>query len=621
MTSRLHRFMLPLLLLGGALGLQAQTDRYAGQTLVSVDVQNNKALTDEDLLFYFDLVIGERYDPDELNAKIRETWDRDLLDGIEVDVVEVEGGVSVTLYVVERPLLVSIEYEGLKKLKRSDMSELIDSERLDLYEGLYLSKGELARFETAIEDLYEEKGYRFADATIQLEPVSDYEQRVVVFVDEGNKVKIGKVSFDGNEVFSQGKLRSTMEKTKKSNIITKIRKRDVYNPATFEEDLDKIRELYKNAGYKNLVIGDAQLDVIEKGTDKEGQVKDRKLALIIPLEEGERWSLGQIHVEGNEVLPDELLKAVFKQPKGGWLREDMIKSGVEQIEEFYQNSGYMFARIEREIRESGDLVADLHLFIEEGDQYRIGRIEFSGNTKTKDRVLRRNLRVQEGMIFNSGQLRNSLFKLNQLEFFKLHEEEPVEIDIDEETHEVNLTVMGDEAERTEMTFGGGFSEIDGFFLQAGMQTRNFLGRGETLGVSIQTGRYREEFNVNYFIPWLFDKPQNVGIQLFKRDLDYDLLQFQRFVRKEQGITLTYQRVLGAWQNLSLAYTNGRFSDFQSNQFFPELPPIEQEFSFRKSAVTLSWSVDRRDSRMEATKGRYMRPAWSTRAAFWAAMTG
>ena len=583
--------------------------RYAGLTVRDVSIVGALALDVKDLLFYLDLENGRPFDPELLNQRMLELWDRDLIDDIWVEVAAVDGGVKVVVHIEDRPLLLSIDYQGLKKLKRSDMTELIDHERLELYEGLYLSKGELARFEAAIEELYAEKGFRFADASISLEPVSIYEQRVVVLIDEGNKVKIGKVTFDGNEVFSMGKLRGAMEKTKKSNLITKLRKRDVYNPATFEEDLDKVREVYRNAGYKNLVIGEAELDVIEKGVDKEGRVKDRKLSILVPLEEGERWKLGEIHIEGNEVLPDQLLRAVFQKPKDGWLRQNEIDDGVTQIKDFYDNSGYMFSAVESEIVESGDLVADVYVTVEEGDQFRIGRIEFSGNEKTRDRVLRRNLRVQEGMVFNSAQLKNSLLKLSQIDFFRVHEEDPVEIDIDSEDKKVHLTIKGDEAERTQLTFGGGYSEIDGFFLQGGLQTRNFLGRGETLAVQLQTGRYRKQFDVSYFVPWLFDRPQNAGIQLFNRDLDYDLLDNQRLVRKEAGATLTYQRVIGAWQNLSLSYTNAAFEDFQSFTLVEGLDPIEQGFDFKKSAVTVGWSFDKRDSRLEPTQGHMVRASF------------
>ncbi|HVR30646.1 MAG TPA: outer membrane protein assembly factor BamA [Thermoanaerobaculia bacterium] len=588
--------------------LAAQSREHAGREIAEVGVEGNVTLTEQDLLFYLGLEVGSRYDPTELNRRLKELWERDLIDDISIAVEPVgDDRVRIEVEIEERPLLVSIDYQGLDKLKRSDITEMIDRKRLELFEGSHLSKGELARLEAEIEALYAEKGYRFADAAVQLERVSQYELRVLVIIDEGDKVKIGKVTFDGNEVFGDGTLRSAMKKTKKSNLLTRIRKRDIYNPATIEQDLDHVRELYRNAGYKNLVIGEPETYIIESGEDSEGLPKRRQLGIVVPLEEGERWKLGEILFEGNQVLPSEFLKNAFEQPKGGWLRADVIEKGIEQIQEFYSNTGYMFARIEDEVVEREDLIADVRLQIDEGDQFRVGRIEFEGNSKTKDRVLRRSLRVHEGMVFNSAQLKSSLFRINQLQYFKVHQEEPVELDIDNQEKKVNLTVKGDEAERTELTFGGGYSEIDGFFLQGGIRTRNFLGRGETLAVQLQTGRYTEQFDVSYFVPWLRDKPQNVGIQIFSRDLDFDLLASQRFVRKEQGGSVTYQRVIGPWSNVSFGYTNAAFEDFRSFNFFGEEDQVvEQAFDFTRSAFSLGWSYDKRDSALEATRGIYAR---------------
>ena len=297
------------------------------------------------------------------------------------------------------------------------------------------------------------------------------------------------------------------------------------------------------------------------------------------------------------MLPDEFLKNAFEEPKGGWLRQDVIDTGLTQLEEFYSNTGYMFARIDRrDHRARRTWWPTSSSSSTRATSSGSGASSSPATAKTKDRVLRRSLRVQEGMVFNSGQLKNSMFRINQLEYFKVNEEDPVELDIDSDEKKVNLTIKGDEAERTELTFGGGYSEIDGFFLQGGIRTRNFLGRGETLAVQLQTGRYTEQFDVSYFIPWLRDKPQNVGFQLFKRDLDYDLYASQRFVRKEEGGSVTYQRVVGPWSNVSLSYSNAAYEDFRSFNFFgDDSTTVSQEFDFTRSSINLGWTYDKRDS--------------------------
>lgn len=586
-----------------------------GRPIREVTFQGLVTLAADSLSFYLGLEIGQPYDPGVLNEKIKELWDRQLVDDLTVEAEPQGDGVKLTIKVSERPVLASLDYQGQKKINRSEIGDHLDKQRIEVYEGMPVRLGELARLQAAIKELYAERGYRFAEIHVETEPLPPNDVRVVVTIDEGGKVKIGKISFEGNEVFSAGKLRDQMKKTKKSNLVTKIRKRDVYNPATVQEDLSNIAGLYKRSGYKDIAVGEPEVEIVERNPDaKTLDGRKRQLALVIPLDEGSRWKLGDILFEGNEVLQDRMLEGVFEEPKGGWLRQDVIDEGVKKIQEFYNNTGYIFARVEPEIHERGNLVADLLIKIEENDQFRVGRIEFEGNDRTQDRVLRRELRLQEGMVFNAGALRNSLFKINQLEYFKLNEDEPVELDYRAEDKKVDLVVKGDEAERTEVQFGGGYSEIDGFFAQAALRTRNFLGRGETLGVSIQTGRYRELFDVSYFVPWLLDRPQSVGVQLFKRDVNFDLYVDQRYVRNESGFVLTFGRSFRLFENFSVSYTNSQLEDFRSQQIpgappdpvTGEIPSFEQAFNFDKSSITLNYGYDSHDSRLEPTRGRRVR---------------
>ncbi len=587
-----------------------------GRPIASVEYKGLQTLAEESVSFYLDLEVGKPWDPAAINSKIRELWRRELIDDITITAKPAGDGVAVTVTLVERPLLVSLDYQGSKKVSRNDIGDHLDKERIELYEGLPLNRGDLARMKSEIEDLYAERGYRFAVVDVDEQDVSASEVRVVVTIDEGNKVKIGRISFEGNDVFDNGRLRRRMKKTKESGLISRIRKRDVYNPATVEEDLEAIRALYKEYGYKDIQIGEPEVEVVAKRPNASDlEKRKRQLALVLPIDEGQRWRWGDILIDGNEVLNDDILRNVFKEPKGGWLRQDVIDDGVEKIREFYNNTGYIFARVEPEVREAEgeNLVADVMVRIEENDQYRVGRIEFDGNTRTQDRVLRRELRIHEGMVFNSGALRNSLFKINQLEYFKLNEDDPVELDYDPDEKQVDLIVKGQEAERTELQFGGGYSELDGFFAQASLRTRNFLGRGETLGFSFQTGRFRELFDLSYFVPWLNDRPQSVGIQIFKRNTDFDLFADQRFLRNEEGVVLTYGRSFGLFNSFSVSYTNSDFEDFRSQTF--NLPvgdgviePVvqEQSFVFNKSSLSLSFVHDSHDSRLEPTRGLRIR---------------
>ncbi len=586
-----------------------------GRPIASVEYAGVETLSEESLNYYLDVEPGKPWDPGRVNERIRELWERKLIDDITIG-AEAEGdGVKVLVTVVERPLLVSLEYDGLKKVKRSDIGDMTDRERISVYEGLPLDLGELARLEQAIKKLYEERGFRFAGIHVEIQDAGLGEKRVLITVDEGGRVKIGQVDFEGNEVFSPGRLRRQMEKTKKSNLLTRIRKRDVFNSATVQEDLDKVKDLYRRFGYKDVEVGDPELDVIERKPNAE-RIEDRKrqLALVVPIEEGPRWKLGEVDVDGAEVLPEELLVRMFKDPKGGWLRSDVIDEGMEQIQELYRNSGYIFADVKMEIVEQEDLVADILVTVEENDQFRIGRMEFTGNDRTRDRVLRRQMLLKEGDVFNSGMLRTSLLRLSQLEYYVVNEDEPVDVDYKTDDKQVDITVKGTETGQTEVQFGGGYSELDGFFVQSALRTRNFLGRGETVGVSIQTGRYRDIFDVSYYMPWVKDRPQNFGVQLFNRDTDFDLLIDQRYRSKEAGGVITFGRNFRRWEMIQMSYSNMDIESYQSQTFYffdnpevtegdPSSDTFEQAFQFNRRSVTATYQYDSHNSRLEPTQGK------------------
>ena len=598
----LRRGCLALVLVAVLTSMPSAAQVGAGKIVQEVHFQGLVTLTPDTLKFYLGLTEGEPFDVQVFNDKVHSLWSRQLIDDISVSSQLGESGLILNITVTERPTLRSIEYEGLKKLKRADISDKIAEDRIRVREGDALNMGELYRLKAAIEDLYAEKGFRLAEARFSIETVSATDRRVFFNVDEGDKVRVEDVDFEGNTVFKDRRLRWSMKETKKSNFVTKLMKKDLYSPVKLDEDLDKIRGLYKKAGYKNIVLGEPKVEVLPtKPNAPTPKKQKRRLFITVPIEEGDRWKLGEISIEGAERFSSEILMRQFEKPSGGWLRQNVIDKGIEAIGEIYSNTGHLFARIEPEIVERSDQVADLIVHVDEGDQFRIRRIEFEGNTKTKDKVIRREMAVQEGVVMSTGALRNSLLRLQQMEFFKVDEADPVAFDIDQEESFVNLTVKGEEGDRTELLFGGGFSEIDGFFFQGQFRTRNFLGRGETLGLNAQIGARQDVFDISYNIPWFLDRPQSVGANLFVRRLDYSLLTGQNFRTNNAGGSLTYGRNLGLFGSANITYTRYQSEETRVERTIDgEL--LDQTIDREISMIRLGFSRDRRDSRLQPTVG-------------------
>ena len=600
-----------LLLTGG--DARAQADPLGGAEIREVEFVGLETLSAETMEHY---LLGRktgdsrRFDREELNERLGKLWERKLVDDVEITAEPVSGGVKLIVRVVERPILVSIDYVGIKRVSRSDIIEQADRERISVYESQPLELGELIRLKLAIEELYKEKGYRFAEVSYVLEDTGPGQQRAIYTIDEGDKVKIGDIDFDGNTVYGDWRLRMAMKNTKQSGLITKFTKKSIYNPAKIEEDLDKVRELYRKAGYKDVLIARPELAVKAKNPAAPTiQQQKRRLAITIPIEEGERWRFGEITIEGNEVFSDEVLLRQFESPRGGWLRSKVVDDAVESIAKLYSSVGYIFSNVDTEVIERGENVADLLVRIDEADQFRVGRIEFEGNTKTKDKVLRRELMVQEGTTMNMTGVQNSLLKIRQLNYFALNEEEPVRFDFDSEEKTVDLVVQGEEAERTELQFGGGWSEFDGFFGQFAMRTTNFLGRGETVGVSVQSGRQRNLYDLQYQVPWFLDRPQSIGVRLFNSDLDSDVLTGVDFRQSNSGVSITYGRSFRGFNSASLTYSFTDVEDFRRLAGAgPGGTDLTQEFSFTSGSLRPFWTRNTLDSRFEPTRGLRMTAA-------------
>ncbi len=594
------------LALAGAPATMAQAGRYDGQTIQQIEYQGVSTLPEDPLEHY---LFGRqregetrKLDLSELNDRIRRLWDRQLIDDIQVAVEPVAGGVKLIVRVAERPILVSVDYVGIKRVSRGDITEQADRERIEVYESQPLELGELKRLKLAIEELYKEKGYRFAEVNYVLEDAGFGQRRAIYTIDEGDKVKIGDIDFDGNTVFGDWRLRLSMKKTKESGLISKIGKKDIYNPANIDEDLDRVRDLYRKAGYKDVLLAAPELDVKAKRPNAATiKSQKRRLLVTIPIEEGERWRFGEIDIIGNQVFTDQLLLRQFERPRGGWLRSKVIDDAVESIAKLYSSIGYIFSKVSTELVERGENTADLVVNIDEADQFRVGRIEFEGNSKTKDKVLRRELLVQEGTVMNMTAIQNSMLKIRQLNYFALNEEEPVQFDFDAEDKTVNLVVQGEEAERTELQFGGGWSEIDGFFGQFALRTTNFLGRGETVGVSVQSGRQRSVYDLEYSIPWFLDKPQHLGIRLFNQQFDTSVLTGVDFKQEFSGGSITYGRSFRGFQSMSLQFS---FSDVEDIRRLvgADGEVISQELSFKSASVRPFWTRNTLDSRFEPSRG-------------------
>ena len=254
----------------------------------------------------------------------------------------------------------------------------------------------------------------------------------------------------------------------------------------------------------------------KKAKAKEGK---RWVYLTADVSEGPQYRLGEITVTGNEVFPDAFLRGQITLAEGDVLDATRLEYGVNRIGRLYEDRGYLYSNaVQRIQRREGADVADVEVVVDEDEPYYVGRIEFRGNSATHDRVLRREMLLMEGDLFNRSRLDVSRSKVNQLGYFQITEEPLIEAIEDE--NRVRVTMIGEEQGRNEIQVGGGYSGLDGAFFNGVYSTRNFLGRGQIVSTALQIGGRSNRYQLSFQEPWFMGRPYLLGVSLFRRDTDF-----------------------------------------------------------------------------------------------------
>ena len=523
----------------------------AGPVTGKVEVVGGTTVSQETVEYYLGVAEGDPYDPQTIAKNFHRFWDSGLLEDLKVEVEELgEGKVKLIVTVKERAKVTEFEFKGNKKLATSTLKEKLDTAGISLRRNVPLRTSELSRIRRTLLEEYAKEGYLSATVEPVVEPVGPNTVKVTFVVDEGAKVRIGEIRFEGNQVFTDARLRRAMKKIKERSLLRPWGKKIIWNKENWGEDSENLKKLYLNHGYKDVVIGEPRVELVAKNPEAPTQAKKKYTTVVtIPVEEGRQYRMVSLRIEGATVFPEEKLRKLYELKLPSVYNYSQVEAGNEAVRTLYQSKGYIYAYTNQVLltREGTEDELDVVVRVYEGDRWRLGRLEFSGNTKTQDKVLRREFRLFEGDFMNMTAFKRSVFKVNQLGYFKLTED-PVAFDFDAERKLVNVTIKGQEVGRTDIQFGAGYSELDRFFLQFMFNTRNFLGRGETLGVSVQSGTRADTYSLSFSEPYFLDKRQFVGGSIYKTN--YDLLTQQRHAK---GLSAIWGVNIGDFSTFSLSY--------------------------------------------------------------------
>jgi outer membrane protein insertion porin family len=480
---------------------------------------------------------GDPYDPNALRRDFMALYNTGLFEDIILRVEDGDEGKIITFEVRERPLIRSIEYVGNTSVTHSDILDRFRDRRVGLTVESRYDPTRIKRAEVVLKQLLSERGRQFATVTVESKPIPPSSVALTFRVDEGPKVKIGEINFEGNKVLGRRRLVRSMRNSRPYGIPKTLVLESIfaktYDKNKLDEDLERIRGAYQDEGYFKALVSEPTITTRNTGggwfripllyRNRPG----RKVDVKIPVVEGEQFRLGNVTFENVTLFTDanRALRPLFVMESGDIFDVSKIRTGLENMRKAYGEFGYInfVASPETEINDEARRI-DMKFNVEEGKQFRVRRIEFTGNTTTRDKVIRRELMLQEGSLFNSRLWELSLLRLNQLDYFEKIEPTSAQVQPNNETGFVDIDLPVKEKGKNAIGFTGGMSGLTGSFVGFNYQTNNFMGLGENLTFDTQLGSLERNILIGLTHPYAFDRPLQIGATFFSRRYNFDEAQ-------------------------------------------------------------------------------------------------
>lgn len=472
------------------------------KNVASLEVTGNVRIEKDAIFGVMKTKAGERLNPQTLDEDIRAIYAMGYFEDVTVESKDVPEGVALTIKVVEKPSIGKIVFKGNKKISEEDLLKEFGVKQYSIYDERKVKEGILR-----LNELYKKKGYYDAKFEYNVTTLPNNQLELKVNIKEGEKIYIRDIEFVGNKVFSASKLKKVME-TSEKGFFSWLTDSGILDKKKLDYDVQKLAAFYHNHGYINARVGEPKVEYTEKG-----------IKITIEIFEGNKYKVRSVGLTGDIVVDEATIMKKLQMKKGEVFNREKLRSDVLTIMELTVDQGYAYAEVIPDIKQDDQLQeVDVIYRINKGQKVKINRIEISGNTATRDKVIRRELQLQEGDYYSGSSLRESVERLNRLGFF---EEVGTELERLPDPEKVNLKVKIKEGHTGSLSFGGGYSsEVRGFIMSK-ISQQNFLGLGQTLTLSARLGGRGSEFDLSFLEPWLYDRPISLSTNAYRTTTEYD----------------------------------------------------------------------------------------------------
>lgn len=580
-----------------------------GLPVVRIQVTGNRRVAEEDVLTYLRLKVGQPFSQDLLRRDVRELWGSGFFDDIEIDLRIVAHQVHLRLHVRERPSISAVTFEGNEEIEDDDLKEAIEVKADTI-----LSRPALARAIQKIRDMHAEKGYFLAEAKTEVTPQDNNEVAVKFIIVENSQVSVKRVTFIGNEEISTDELRSIMFTGNPG--IMGFGSGGPFRQDAFERDVAMISAMYYDRGYLQVSVHTPRVMLTP---DKNG------LEISITIDEGPRFRIRQLRVfeqgpSGEEVEPlggRRELRMMVHAESGDYFNRAQLMADLGEIRLMYRDKGYANVIAEPQTNvDSRTNEVDIIIPVIRGPMVYFERIEIRGNTKTRDRVIRRQFEIYEGESFSETGMNRTRRRITALGYF-----ERVDISTEQGSADDQLVAYVDVTEKPTGTFqvGAGFSSIESFIATAQIQQANLFGNGQSLGLQAQVSGIRSTINLTFTEPYFLQSDFSLSATLF--DQASNLTQFSQrsrggavtvgypLIEPEVNVSLTYNATLDevSTDTRGAFFGGGALGSAQTQQSsaFSNLPLANLFTGGWTSSLRPSISYDTRDNRLTPSSGAYL----------------
>ena len=545
------------------------------ESVTAVVIEGNQRIEDAAIERVLRTRPGDVYDETALSADLQAIYKMGYFDDVQVLSEPADEGKRVIFRVREKPTVREITFSGNRAYKDDDLMD-----QIDISTGSILNIYRINRNVRRIESLYREKNYHNASVTYHVEELPNNQGDLKFEIDEGKKVRIREIEIRGNHSFDDKTLKKQM-KTSKKGFFSWLTGSGELKPDVLEQDVMRLSAFYYTRGYAEARVADPEITF-------EGDW----IYITIRIEEGPRFEMGTVDIQGDLIISREEMMQMISIDQEAYFNQEVLRDDILLLTDLYADQGYARADIFPETRRHPDRDAiDLVFNIRRNQPVYFDEIHITGNTKTRDKVIRRELHVHEQGLYSASGLRRSVRNLYRLDYF---EDIAIQTVPGETPDTMDLLIDVEEKPTGSFSFGAGYSAIDKLYVMTSIEERNFLGRGQIVELRGQMGSRSQQFSFSFTEPWLFDIPLSAGVSVYRWERDYD-----EYERDSRGGMLRFSYPVFDFTRASIAYG---YDYSEVSNVSPFYETRIEEGVFKTSSITTGLTYDSRDRRINPSEG-------------------